>query len=252
MKGNVKYMSKHVWWILPIVALLVAAFGVTLTPTLAQEEADPIEVRPDAGQPGTRFRFFATGFDSGVDEADDSDEAEEDPEVVSIWINAPDGSVTTDGIGGKSDIVPGSGRVDWYWDSPENAQSGTWSAVAFGNRSEVEQVITFEISPDAPAEVPSDPERLDANVQPNAGPGGTTFSFFATGFDEGEELAIWVNTPDGRAVDANVEELFEAASGGRADWYWTAPEDAQVGMWSMVARGKESGVEYVIPFEITP
>jgi hypothetical protein len=213
----------------------------------AQTGAPSGEVRPDVGPPGTTFAFFATGFEGGEE---DGDEDEDEKEIVSVWINRPDTSTTTDGIIELNNVTD-TGRADWKWIAPEDAQPGIWSAVAFGNDSGHEVVITFEIRPGAEQPAP-DPERLDSNVQPNAGPGGTTFSFYATGFDGEEEIGIWLNTPDGRVLDAETDELYQATPSGRADWEWTAPVNAQPGMWSMVARGKESGVERVLIFELVP
>jgi hypothetical protein len=239
---------KHVTHVL-IIALMLAATGLVATPQLASaQDTSRGEVRPDVGEPGTIFRFFATGFQS-VDPATGGDD-EEGREEVSIWVNAPDGAATTDGIGRVNQLTD-QGRIDWQWVAPPDAQLGTWSAVAFGNDSGNEVVIRFEVRADAPP-VPEDPERLDQGVAPQSGSGGTEFAFYATGFDETEELAVWVNTPSGEAFSAETDELNQTTPSGRADWFWTAPEDAEEGTWSMVAHGKQSGVERVIVFDILP
>jgi hypothetical protein len=228
--------------------MLLAAIGLTAAPQSASaQDTSRGEVRPDVGEPGTVFRFFATGF-QGVEPATDGDD--EEREEVSIWVNAPDGTATTDGIG-RVNQVTDQGRIDWQWIAPSDAQLGTWSAVAFGNDSGNEVVIRFEVRADAPP-VPEDPEHLDQGVAPQAGPGGTEFAFYATGFEEEEELAVWVNTPSGEALSAETDELNRTTLSGRADWFWMAPEDAEEGTWSMVAHGKQSGVERVILFEIVP
>lgn len=85
-------------------------------------------VEPPVGPPGTEFEFFATGFESN--------------ELVGFWLNAPDGSVVD--IEGKADTTEG-GRVDWSWDSPDDAMRGTWEMVVRGVDSNLEQVIPFEI-----------------------------------------------------------------------------------------------------------
>jgi hypothetical protein len=234
-----------------LITILLAAIGLVATPPTASAQDSDIsrgEVRPDAGAPGTVFRFFATGF-QGIDLDDEDEDEPGEKEIVSVWINAPDGSVTTDGIQRVNEVTA-SGRVDWRWVSPEDAQQGLWSAVAYGNDSGNEVVILFEIDENAEP-VPQDPDRLDNNVQPNAAPGGTEFAFYATGFDAEEDFNVWVNTPAGEALDIQGEELYETNASGRADWLWTAPTDAQPGYWSMVVRGEESGLEQVIPFEIT-
>lgn len=88
------------------------------------------------------------------------------------------------------------------------------------------------------------------NVQPSVGAPGTEFAFYATGFWDEEVVDIWLNRPDGQVIDAEVEELYKASHTGRADWYWEAPEHAMTGFWQLVARGRSSGIEHVIDFQI--
>jgi hypothetical protein len=99
-------------------------------------------------------------------------------------------------------------------------------------------------------EIPQ-PEQMN-NVSPAVGSANTEFAFYAVGFDDGEKVDVWLNTPFGIPIDAEVEELYEANGNGRADWVWEAPEDVAPGMWQMVAQGRESMVLHVIPFEIQP
>lgn len=87
-------------------------------------------------------------------------------------------------------------------------------------------------------------------VTPGAGQPGTRFTFVAANFEPNETVDVWLNTPAGRPIDADVTQLNRANRNGRADWYWTAPLDTQPGPWQMVARGRSSGVEHVIPFTI--
>jgi hypothetical protein len=94
------------------------------------------------------------------------------------------------------------------------------------------------------------PESAQTNVQPRSGLAGTRFFFVATGFAPFEPVAVWLNTPDGRAIAAEVDDLNRANAQGRADWSWSAPTTTQPGPWQMVARGQESSVEHVIGFEI--
>ena len=93
-------------------------------------------------------------------------------------------------------------------------------------------------------------ESAQTNVQPRSGLGGTRFFFVATEFTPFEPVAVWLNTPDGRAITAEVDDLNRANAQGRADWSWSAPTTAHPGPWQMVVRGQASGVEHVIGFEI--
>jgi len=90
------------------------------------------------------------------------------------------------------------------------------------------------------------------NVQPAAGPPGTTFLFFASGFAPNERVGIWLNAPDGRIVPASAPELRHTNAYGDAAWTWTAPDDAIDGAWQMVIYGIQSTLTQVIPFTIGP
>ncbi len=94
-------------------------------------------------------------------------------------------------------------------------------------------------------------ELPQTNVQPKTGSVGTRFFFFARGFTPAEQLAIWLNAPDGRVLTTRVDGLNGADRTGRADWSWDAPSGIRAGDWQMVVRGVESGVERVITFSIT-
>jgi hypothetical protein len=88
------------------------------------------------------------------------------------------------------------------------------------------------------------------NVEPRAGTAGTRFAFMATGFLGYERVGVWLNDPDGRAVEARAERLDPATGFGRVDWFWTAPNGIRAGTWQMVALGTRSGVQRIIPIEI--
>jgi hypothetical protein len=101
----------------------------------------------------------------------------------------------------------------------------------------------------APAHAQQEPEPL-FNVEPKAGGPGTRFAFMATGFLAGEELGVWLNDPEGRPVAAFYEQLGRVTGFGRADWYWTVPRTIRPGAWTMIAWGKQSHVQRMIPITI--
>jgi hypothetical protein len=217
----------------------------------AQEGQQPpsSNVVPPAGRPSTVFSFYATGFKGN--------------ERVAYWFTAPDGTV----YGNEYDyrVYCFQGRADWSWRSPDNAMPGMWTAVVETMRDDDDEditwVIPFEILPPelaAPDNAPQVPIRdtpsasalpTGAAVLPLVGPGGTEFSFYATGFDDGELVGYWFNAPDGR-VYSDMYDYVTRSYDGRADWRWKSPGFAQEGVWTAVARGKESGTERVIQFEI--
>jgi hypothetical protein len=88
------------------------------------------------------------------------------------------------------------------------------------------------------------------NVQPPAGPPGTSFLFFASGFAANERVGIWLNAPDGQVVPASAPELRRTNAYGDASWTWTAPQSAVDGAWQMVIHGIQSTQTLVIPFTI--
>ncbi len=89
-------------------------------------------------------------------------------------------------------------------------------------------------------------------VDPAAGPTGTRFAFFATGFLVDEPVAVWLNTPNGQAAELYPEDLQNADAEGSITWSWVPRPGTQPGPWEMIAQGINSRVQYVIPFEITP
>ncbi len=188
------------------------------------------EVEPPAGPPGTNFAFVADGFLSN--------------EQVNFWATAPDKNV----LGNPAYEVRANqaGQASWIWQAPTSAQPGSWLMVGRGRDSGLEQVIRFEITG---TETAAPPAQQIANVEPASGPPGTTFQFFAAGFDDEERLGFWVNTPAGTIL-SHHDYRAVANKNGRADWSWQAPADAQRGFYSMVARGEETNTERVILFEI--
>jgi hypothetical protein len=127
---------------------------------------------------------------------------------------------------------------------------GNWQMVARGAESGIEQTIVFEIRLGAPVIGDSGQpvENPETGVNPVIGSPGTTFSFYARGFADGEQVGFWLNAPDGRVVSTG--EQVTVKSNSRADWQWVSPVDAVPGVWQMVAKGVNSNRQVVILFEI--
>jgi len=89
----------------------------------------------------------------------------------------------------------------------------------------------------------------DQSVEPSTGPAGTTFTFHIGGFDSGERVAYWLNTPN-RTVLA-IGDRGMNASGGKISTSWTSRAGIPLGFWQLVARGVDSGVQKVVTFEVT-
>ncbi len=99
--------------------------------------------------------------------------------------------------------------------------------------------------------VPASVSAQESGVVPASGPPGDTFRFFASGFWPGEPVNYWISAPDD-IVLGNVEYQVRASDAGRAAWEWRVPRSGQAGYWLMVGRGRNSGIERPIPFEVLP
>lgn len=225
-----------------ILILVVAFMGLIAVPLPAQAQEVSGSVDPTVGRPGTTFFFVAEGFRTD--------------EEVGVWINAPDGSILriVKANGDELVLIAGQrGRIEWAVTMSEDAQPGFYGMVARGTRTGRELVIPFQLDPGAPPPAPPEPEG-SWGVDPTSGPPGTTFFFFAEGFDNSEQVGVWINAPDGsifRIVRPNGQELvFEADDDGRAEWSVTMSESAPSGFYTMVIRGVDSGLERVIPFQV--
>ena len=228
-------MNRITTWAVGMVFIIITALATAFVPTYAAAQTTSIiNVNPGMGAPGTRFAFMATGFAS--------------EETIAVWVNTPTGTpmeITAEQLNGANS----DGRADWFWTSPDNAAAGTWQMVARGTESGIECVITFAVVGNHPAP-PTAETPTQSNVAPHVGPAGARFAFVATGFASEERIAVWVNTPTGTPMEITAEQLNGANSDGRADWFWTSPDNATAGTWQMVARGTESGTERVITFAV--
>ncbi|NTW01015.1 MAG: hypothetical protein HGA19_06835 [Oscillochloris sp.] len=173
-------------------------------------------VYPSTGGPGTTFQFIAGGF-------------RDKPEKVYFWFHDPNGNEVTGPDWKRNDH---DGRVSWEWTAPEDAMEGTWEAVAHGEKSHIEQVIPFTIERDTPLVPPS------ASVSPETGGPGTAFTFTANGFKDGERVGYWLNLPDGTVVRFDHE--LTGDDNGSVTVTWTAPADAQRGLYIMAIKSSQS------------
>ncbi|MEO7912209.1 MAG: hypothetical protein ABIV47_21405 [Roseiflexaceae bacterium] len=90
------------------------------------------------------------------------------------------------------------------------------------------------------------PPSKNARVLPQAGQPGEGFFFEAFGFKAGEQVGIWVNSPDGAIIGAR----FQASADSRgtindAGISFGTSEDSPLGVWSFVAQGVDSGKQAV-------
>lgn len=193
------------------------------------EAVPPVQtMSPASGPPGTVFTFTAGGFIPG--------------EQAGSWLNPPGGGQ----LDATGYIIADAetGIITWTWESPPDAGGGIWRMIALGETSRREVIFTFEVTgPPAP---PPLPELY--TVTPSHGLPGTTFAFWAEGFQPFESIHYWVIDPQGKPEpNAKTEE---ASGAGVAEWSWATPVDAQPGQWIMSVRGGVTRTEYQIPFTI--
>lgn len=218
---------KRLWLAFVILAALIAP-GAPRS-AAAQSSILPATVHPASGQAGTRFDFLAGGFQGD--------------ERIDIWVNTPDGRA----LPARPDSelqrrVARDGRAAWSWTAPNDAQPGTWSLVARGQRSGTVRVGLFTIlAPPAPA-------APDVNAFPATGRPGARFVFFAAGFAPDDPIGFFLTAPDGEETLIAVEQprIFN----GRVDWAWTAPDNAASGVWRFRVRGGNSRFEQTLAFTI--
>lgn len=195
-------------------------------------------VEPSSANAGSRFSFFAEGY--------------EPREIVAFWFNAPDGTLVADERGFRVRVAE-NGRADWTWLSPQTAQPGRWQAVAVGEQSGVQRTIPFDILPVVGGggggdETPN-PNPPDRGASPAVGIPDETMAFFAEGFRPRELVLFWANSPDGDVEGRNGNRV-QANDDGRVDFFWRVPEDAVPGTWQMVAYGDRSETTRIILFEV--
>lgn len=101
-----------------------------------------------------------------------------------------------------------------------------------------------------PPGAPGLPPNKDAIVTPGAGPEGTTFSFNGFGFVAGEEVVLWLTSPDGTVYPANSTTYADIdGSLTSSDIYVTINQG--IGVWAITAQGRLSGHASIGYFEVT-
>ncbi len=215
--------------VLTLAALSMAVAMLTPGSAAAQSSILSATVHPPAGEAGARFDFFASGFQSG--------------ERIDIWANTPDGRAIP--VRPDSDLqrrIARDGRAAWSWTAPRDAQPGTWSLVARGQRSGTVCVGVFTILP------PPAPATPAVNVHPATGRPGARFVFFAAGFAPDEPIGFFLTTPEGEETPVTVEQL--RIFNGRVDWAWTTPDNAAPGVWRFRVVGGNSRFEQIMTWTI--
>jgi hypothetical protein len=183
-------------------------------------------VEPSVAVPGSEFRFTSSGF--------------KPEELINYWVTSPAGEVRSDN---RAIYADKAGNISFTWRSADSDLNGRWLMTIEGSKSVKQIQLTFEIIGQADGTPPP-----GKGVSPPAGAPGTTFAFFAEGFDEKEEIGWWVSSPE-RQTYAGGVDVF-ANIHGRFEGSWTSPEWAIPGTWSIIIQGVEETFEPVV-IEVT-
>lgn len=261
-------------WFGALVLLSGTLLSLSVAPGVSA--ASQPSVTPAVGGPNTRFTFVADGFKG--DPKDSDDDTVNDAEEVSFWINTPAGyaiKAIQEGAEKTSKNASAAqasraGTVTWAWRAPQDAPTGAYTLVAYGNESGLTVTIPFSIDGNARGVLMNAPY----TVAPSVGAAGSSFHFVINGFngdlDDGdndktndaEKVTFWINTPDGQTIpalhvgtdkdsrDAQEATVVRANRAGTVDWTWQAPANAAPGAYSLVAHGLQSEREQVIAFQI--
>jgi hypothetical protein len=185
---------------------------------------DAIRVEPTRGMPATTFHFFASGFFA--------------QEEVDMWLTGPHEEPQRFAISFdiREDLrTDEQGQVWWSWAAPENVPGGVWHLTVRGADSRVERVVPLTIVRETPLPLPY-------GVHPASGPPGTVFRFHAEDVPTAR-ASYWLTAPDGSVIPTDHTDFRErwtltVGEDETVDWEWTAPPDAQRGVWLMVLRNR--------------
>jgi len=233
--------------------LIVAPDGVLTNPNVI-DSVPQTAIEPRSGASGTQFRAHASGFKGG--------------ERISIWLNTPNGVAAV-----PHDLIANANGEVWPEFSSDNLVPGSYGLVIYGQESTQTLVVPFTVSTSAApasvappaAAVPSlavqpplalwgasvpasaGPPPPSPNIEPKAAAAGTQFHAYARGFQGGEPISIWLNTPGGvQALDGS----FSTNSAGEV-WPEFSSDGLAPGSYGLVIYGRSSGQTVVIPFVIS-
>jgi hypothetical protein len=125
-------MKHRYGWLFSLFLALVTMIVLTREPVVQAQSAVPTQeqvpsgdnVNPRSGAPGQVFSFSSDKFDGN--------------ESISIWINAPDGTIIPIDVKVEMELPNGlkarNGYAQWIWKSPTDTKPGTYSMVAQGSK----------------------------------------------------------------------------------------------------------------------
>jgi hypothetical protein len=194
-------------------------------------------VTPPSGPVGTVFTFVAYGFQAG--------------ESVALWATAPDGSVVP---ADYEAIAEADGTTTNTFAPQEGAPAGIWALTAQGKSSGNASIGYLELTGNsAPPPPPGAlPGSQNARVEPTEAPQGSRFSYFAGGFEPGEEVGTGLFNSAGELI-SNVL-VVEADGNGSIDYaqlYFQSDERTPPDVYQIYSEGGRSGREAFAYLRVT-
>jgi hypothetical protein len=196
---------------LRLLLFLIVLFALSLTLSQAPVQAGGLTVTPTDGVLGTTFQFDGTGFAGN--------------ELVSLWVNWPDGSVHGQGFA----HADSSGAASFTVTPTSGMPFGNYVQVAQGLNSHYEVTAAFTL--DSPVAIAS------GGAGGGGGAGGCAGNFSAGGFVPGEIASTWTTRPD--SVSLALPNAAADPSGVVTFAFFPQP-GWPVGPYIVVAQGRTS------------
>jgi hypothetical protein len=193
-------------------------------------------------------------------------------EPVGFWINVPSGTtISKESLGQTDTTVDGTvipldnmastddlGAFTYSFDT-NGLPSGSYSLVAHGLDSQIDQVFSFAIAGSAADQV----QLTGANSTPV--PAGTVLTISGAAYGADEAVGLWINVPSGIAISSDslgqtdsyidgavipLDNMAYTDDSGTFS-YSLDTSGLTAGSYSLVAHGLDSGVEKVFNFTIS-
>jgi hypothetical protein len=197
-------------------------------------------VTPPSGPVGTQFSFVGFGFQPG--------------ETIALWATAPDKSVIPASFEATADADGSTTSSGITFTAIDGIPTGIWALTAQGKSSGNAAVGYFEITGNtAPPPPPGSlPGSQNARVEPTEGPQGSRFSYFAGGFEPGEEVATGLFNSAGDLI-SNVLVVYADGNGSidYAQLYFQSDERTPPDVYQIYSEGGTSAREAFAYLRVT-
>jgi hypothetical protein len=213
MKRTMRFLA------LTLAAIAIFASIIAPSPVAAAG----ISAEPNSGGLDTTYTFNANGFQVN--------------EIVDTWVGIPNLSAVKTGTFKANS----AGAVAWSFKPTTSNGGGEYIAVA---RGRVSGEVSVKFNVGAPPQEP-DPKPTTAPPVVIAPISDRTAQFNARGFQGGELVNTWYQSPDGTITGY---KNFYADAWGNLTFPFVMNQGQRFGGWQVVGRGIKSGVQQWITF----